>query len=50
MRYFVWFKDCPSEVEFDNLKDADHYARLNAGCVQDTEADETVADYSEEWD
>lgn len=37
-RFLVWFTDgCPGEFEFDTFKEADHFARLNAGTVLDTE-------------
>lgn len=49
MRYLVWFRDCPEQVEFDNYRDAKHYARLNGGCVTDRETGEVVAEYVDVW-
>lgn len=50
MRYYVWFRNCPEQIEFDNLKDAEHYARMNAGCVYDTETGNTVCEFEEDWE
>lgn len=47
MRYRVLFNGCTTVVEFDNLQDARHYARLNGGMVFDTETWEEVYNYSE---
>lgn len=47
MRYVVWFKDCPEQVEFDSYYEAEHYAHMNAGCVYDREAGKTVVECEE---
>ncbi len=48
MRYRVLFNECTTGVEFDNLQDARHYARLNGGIVWDTGTWEEVYNYSVE--
>ena len=48
MRYRVDIDGCT--VFFDTLDKADHYARLNAGTVEDMETGETISIYVESED
>lgn len=46
-RYLVWFQDCPEQIFFSIKKDAEHYARMNAGVVKDLETGETVCSFAD---
>lgn len=45
MRYTVSMPGCESVVEFDDLREARHYARANGGIVWDNDKWEMVYDY-----
>ena len=49
-RYEVYFEDCSTSLCYDRFEDADHCARLNAGCVLDTLTYEVVRTYTESYE
>ena len=50
LRYAVYLDESDEPVFFSELKDADLYARLNAGLIIDMLTYEVVNKYVERWD